>query len=412
MMKRKFSLQRRITTAMLLMAFALCSFFSLVAYVAVEISESQLIDHRLDKEADRLIDQHINNRPPDPEEVNFFINSDIPEYLSGLPEGLHEVMHDGKEITVIVRKVNDETFVITDDTSDFEITEILIFMSIGAGFLASILLAIILGMAFARRIVSPVTELADAVARNEEPGKLPSLDAQDEIGMLARTFAARTEQLQQFLADEKLFTGDVSHELRTPLTIMLGAAELLETRLAQSPDDLEVATRIRRIASEASERVGALLLLSQSPEMLGSAPLPITHVIEREIERYRPMIEDKPVTVEFTGSPDVLVPARVELAGIAIGNLIRNACQYTEQGCVRIKLTQDRLVIEDLNIQGMLTNHSLAAAISDAAWGELARQLANVLSGDGPQPLQCLTGGQQFTVHQLGLAQAAHPGPG
>jgi putative transposase len=37
--------------------------------------------------------------------------------------------------------------------------------------------------------------------------------------------------------------------------------------------------------------------------------------------------------------------------------------------------THDRLVIEDLNITGMLHNHHLAAAISDAAWGELARQL-------------------------------------
>lgn len=35
----------------------------------------------------------------------------------------------------------------------------------------------------------------------------------------------------------------------------------------------------------------------------------------------------------------------------------------------------DRLVIEDLNIAGMLTNHRIAAAISDAAWGELARQI-------------------------------------
>jgi putative transposase len=37
--------------------------------------------------------------------------------------------------------------------------------------------------------------------------------------------------------------------------------------------------------------------------------------------------------------------------------------------------THDRLVLEDLNIAGMLSNHRLAAAISDAAWGELARQV-------------------------------------
>jgi putative transposase len=37
--------------------------------------------------------------------------------------------------------------------------------------------------------------------------------------------------------------------------------------------------------------------------------------------------------------------------------------------------THDRLVIEDLNVAGMLRNHRLAQAISDAGWAEFARQL-------------------------------------
>nr|WP_277512320.1 RNA-guided endonuclease TnpB family protein [Cellulosimicrobium cellulans] len=49
--------------------------------------------------------------------------------------------------------------------------------------------------------------------------------------------------------------------------------------------------------------------------------------------------------------------------------------------------THDRLVLEDLNITGMLANHHLAAAISDAAWGELARQLRYKASWRGGQVL-------------------------
>ena len=33
------------------------------------------------------------------------------------------------------------------------------------------------------------------------------------------------------------------------------------------------------------------------------------------------------------------------------------------------------VVVEDLNVAGMVSNHSLARSISDAAWGELVRQL-------------------------------------
>jgi putative transposase len=39
--------------------------------------------------------------------------------------------------------------------------------------------------------------------------------------------------------------------------------------------------------------------------------------------------------------------------------------------------THDRLVLEDLNVAGMLANHRLAQAISDAGWTEFARILGD-----------------------------------
>jgi putative transposase len=49
--------------------------------------------------------------------------------------------------------------------------------------------------------------------------------------------------------------------------------------------------------------------------------------------------------------------------------------------------THDRLVLEDLNVHGMLANHQLAAAISNAAWAELARQVAYKQAWRGGQVL-------------------------
>jgi putative transposase len=50
--------------------------------------------------------------------------------------------------------------------------------------------------------------------------------------------------------------------------------------------------------------------------------------------------------------------------------------------------THDRIVIEDLNVAGMLANHRLARAISDAGWSEFARMLSYKQAWRGGQFLE------------------------
>ncbi|GAA4720867.1 putative transposase [Promicromonospora umidemergens] len=55
---------------------------------------------------------------------------------------------------------------------------------------------------------------------------------------------------------------------------------------------------------------------------------------------------------------------------------VRDARQhFLHQVSNQLVKTHDRLVLEDLNITGIMSNRRLARAVADAAWGELARQI-------------------------------------
>ncbi len=347
-MKADRSLKQRITRAFVLLAVILSGFFCLVSYIAVEVIESQVVDARLEKIADTLIGHHLKHEKFDPPpEVMFFANDAIPQVLRDKESGRHEVLLDQRAVEALVRIESGNRYAVVQELTEFEHTEFIIFSSLGVGFVSSLLLAVVLGLATARHIVTPFTALADAVGANANPSNLPSLDASDEIGVLARAFARRTDDLQNFLVRERLFTGDVSHELRTPLTIMLGAAELLKSQLADRPVQLAVAERLRRVAAETAERVSALLWLSRAPEQLDAPCIALNPLIRSELERCQPLLQGKPVTCRFEEVGNVRVEARPELVGIAIGNLLRNACQHTDQGEVLVRLESGHLTIMD-----------------------------------------------------------------
>jgi IS605 OrfB family transposase len=67
-------------------------------------------------------------------------------------------------------------------------------------------------------------------------------------------------------------------------------------------------------------------------------------------------------------------PRSVTLPTIGVLRVIANVRRYfLPEVANQLVQTHDRLALEDLNVAGMLRNHHLAAAISDAAWAELAR---------------------------------------
>lgn len=347
-MKIKHSLKKKITKVFVLLAFVLASFFTFVSYTAVEYIEGQLIDGYMEKLAGSLIAHHKQNQKVEvPPDTAFYVNDEIPGELKSASAGIHQVWIDKREMQALLIDEDGNRYAVTHEMSEFEQTESAIFTILGIGFVCSLLLAAILGVATARRVISPLSDLANAVKSNASSSKLPALNDDDEIGLLARAFSRRTDELQRYLTRERLFTGDVSHELRTPLTVMMGAAEMLHAQLGDNPRQLAAAERIRRVAAETSERVSALLLLSRSPELLDAPKTSMNSIIQAEIERYQYLLFGKHVECNVYAHDEIWIDVRPELAGIAVGNLIRNAFQHTETGSVSVRLSPKKLVIED-----------------------------------------------------------------
>lgn len=332
----------------MLLASVLCGLFGAAAFFTIEAIEAQVIEKRLAAEFNRLLARQRQGLPTElPVGMQAFRGARIPDGLRGLAPGLQEVSIGERTLDVLVGADGGERLILVDDATDYEWIETTVLVVLGAAFLCCVLLAWLLGRISASRVIAPLTALAQAVEKDVWKDELPGLDSADETGMLARAFAARSAELRRFLVRERLFTGDVSHELRTPLTVILGAAELLALKLDGQPSLAAAAERIRRTASEATQRVSALLLLSRFPEAIDAPRTALRELIEHEVERCRPLLAGKPVELRLEASEEAWVFARPELAAIAIGNLVRNACQFTERGTVTVKLAAKSAVIED-----------------------------------------------------------------
>lgn len=345
-MTRADSLRRRITVAYLTFAAVSSVFFAIIAALAVEGIEVRLVDERLEEVAAWAGPRHAGGLPVEmPAGLSFHHGAGIPQSLRALAEGVHEVTVDGVDLHVLRGRDGAGEFAVVDHASAYERIELVVYSMFAVAFLGFMGFALVLGRFLGNRIVDPIVELAKAV--EQRAARLPLQERHDELGLLARTIAGHTAELKQFLDRERFFTGDVSHELRTPLTVIIGAAELLLEQTRHDPALRAPAERIHRAARDASEVTSMLLRLARTPERLEWAPMSATELAGAEVARYQPLVANRPVALRYAGGSDFTIYGVRELVLAAIGNLVRNACQYTERGQVEVRLEGNSVLVED-----------------------------------------------------------------
>jgi signal transduction histidine kinase len=225
-------------------------------------------------------------------------------------------------------------------TSDVEETVQRVRLFLAVGVLAGAGLALLAGLAIARRAMSPIAELTAAarqVERTRDPsGRIPHTRADDEVAELARTLEGMLAALddsrsetEAMLARQREFVADASHELRTPLTSVLANLEMLAEQLEGEPAEaagsaLRSARRMRRLVAD-------LLLLARADAGRASphVPVDLADVLVEAAGELEPVAAGHELTV--AAGPATVWGARDELLRLAL-NLLENSLRHTPLG--------------------------------------------------------------------------------
>jgi signal transduction histidine kinase len=299
----------------------------------------------------------------------------LPPSLRPLQPGLHNL----RDFLVLVERHGDTQLYLTYPQSRIDKIALQLL-------LAPILLAL-LAVAFsswltyrmARRITAPLQWLAQEVRRWDPrdpdtsalaPDKLPA-DAGIETRQLAGALQRMGERMRLFVHRERDFTRDASHELRTPLTVIRVASDLM-----QSDPDLpervhRSLARMQRAVRDMESVVDAFLLLAREGEVEPQREdFAVADVVDEEVEKARPLLAGKPVELHVQARAAPRLHASPRVLGVMVGNILANACAFTQRGRIEVTIAADRIVVRDTGI-GMSTD-TLQRAFDPFFRGDLA----------------------------------------
>lgn len=245
--------------------------------------------------------------------------------------------------------------------SDVDATVARVELLLVLGVFAGTGLALLAGMAIARRAMAPIAQLtitAEEIARTRDPSRsMPAPQADDEVAELAHTLGGMLRELdaahaetESMLTRQRQFVADASHELRTPLTSVLANLELLVESL--EGEEAEAARSALRSSQRMRRLVADLLLLARTDvgRVVPREPCDLAQTVVEAAAELGPVSGEHEISLDV--SPVYVEAARDELHRLTI-NLIENALRHTPPGTeIRVSTGKQgandaQLVVED-----------------------------------------------------------------
>lgn len=197
-------------------------------------------------------------------------------------------------------------------------------------------LALVLSFLLTRRVLKPLSRMAD-VTRRLAAGDYSArtgLSGEDEIGRLGQAFDRMADNLERIEGLRKQMVADAAHELRTPLTNIRGYLEALRDGvIAPSRATLEMLhSEVLHMAKLAESLLDLARADTGHPE-LHAETVSLRALVDEALEFGRPNLEARHLKAErvipqeadrVRGDPDKLRQV--------LRNLVENASQYAAEG--------------------------------------------------------------------------------
>jgi two-component system sensor histidine kinase QseC len=225
-----------------------------------------------------------------------------------------------------------------------------------AAVVAVIVVVTVLGFMATQREWRPISALAAAVAGWDESGGDSSFLDPDklargtdgDIAQLHKGLHGLVSRIADYNQRERNFTRDASHELRSPLTVIKMSIDMLADEENLSEFGERSVRRIQRATREMETVVDALLILAREADTgVDSERFVVNDVLVHELDAARMLLAGRPIELELEE------PARFALQGsrrvfsVLCWQLIRNACQQTEQGRVVITVLPGAVTVSN-----------------------------------------------------------------
>lgn len=331
------------------------------------VVEGLLVREALNGEAEHFWSRYrVDPRHPSPDVDNMrgylAPNGDlsqVPETLRGEAPGYRRIMFKGRETMLHVSEDRGSRLYLVFEMK--QVSDLALYFGVIPLLIVLLLIYSLLFVAYrlAQRAVSPIVALADYLEsfdfEKDASLKLdftPLADRGDaEVAAMIHAVEHFTARLDKFIERERTFTRDAGHELRTPVAVFKGTLDLLERNTDRPKSDLDALRRMRRTVDDMESLLETLLLLAREEELeVPAGATSVNEVVGDQLEALRHLAQQRGNVVRLSETGQLRVRASARVVQILVGNLVRNALSYTENGTVEVTVTDQAVRVRDTGV--------------------------------------------------------------